>query len=89
MIIITTIYSYRLEQAMKADMLRNVNLQNEIYKKIIYAVDIHRKAVELVFISLYIVYFMLAIFIRKMANIFFSFSIEFCNSAEITLRERV
>jgi len=37
---------------MQRDMLRNINLQNEvvIYQKIIYAVDIHRKAIELVFI---------------------------------------
>ncbi|KAH0944514.1 Or9e36 [Eciton burchellii] len=42
------IASYRLERAMQRDMLRNINLHNNIviYKKIISAVDIHRKAME-------------------------------------------
>jgi len=45
------IFSYRLQQAMKSSMLQNVSLKNEIviYRKIIFAVDIHHKATELVF----------------------------------------
>jgi len=46
------IRSYRLERAMEIKILQNITLKNEtvIYKQIIYAVDIHRKAMELVFI---------------------------------------
>jgi len=46
-------YSYRIEKAMTANMLKNSSLENEIIikKKIIHAVDIHRKAIKLVFIS--------------------------------------
>lgn len=46
------IYSYRIEKAMEVNMLKDINLHNEItiYKRIIYAVDIHRKAMELVLI---------------------------------------
>jgi len=45
-------YSYRIEKAMTANMLKNSSLENEIIikKKIIHAVDIHRKAIKLVFI---------------------------------------
>jgi len=45
-------YSYRIEKAMAVNMLNNVYLKNEIimYKEIIHAVDIHRKAMKLVFI---------------------------------------
>lgn len=46
------IYSYRIEQAI--NILQKDELKNEskIYKKIIYAVDIHRKAMELVYVYL-------------------------------------
>jgi len=46
------IHSYRLERAIRTRILQNISLKNEImiYKEIIYAVDIHRKAMELVFI---------------------------------------
>lgn len=45
------IYSYRIEQAMTIGMLENISLKNDmICRKIICAVDIHRKAMELVFI---------------------------------------
>jgi len=46
------VYSYRIEKAMAINMLNNVYLKNEIimYKEIIHAVDIHRKAIKLVFI---------------------------------------
>ncbi|XP_011864207.1 PREDICTED: uncharacterized protein LOC105560062 isoform X3 [Vollenhovia emeryi] len=42
------IASYRIEKAMMIKMLKNVNLENEIiiYKEIVHAVDIHRKAVH-------------------------------------------
>ncbi|KAL6260655.1 hypothetical protein P5V15_008174 [Pogonomyrmex californicus] len=42
------IYSFRLETAMMINMLKNVNQEKEtlIYKRIIYAIDIHRKATE-------------------------------------------
>ncbi|XP_026825928.1 uncharacterized protein LOC105285851 isoform X2 [Ooceraea biroi] len=43
-----SIARYRIEQAMKFDTLQNTGLEDEnvIYKKLIYAVDIHRKAIE-------------------------------------------
>ncbi|KAH0944527.1 Or9e26 [Eciton burchellii] len=42
------IASYRLERAIRTRILQNISLKNEImiYKEIIYAVDIHRKAME-------------------------------------------
>ncbi|EZA61634.1 hypothetical protein X777_07969 [Ooceraea biroi] len=42
------IASYRIEQAMTIELLRDHNTKNEIiiYKKIIYAVDIHHKAMQ-------------------------------------------
>ncbi|XP_011634735.2 uncharacterized protein LOC105425591 [Pogonomyrmex barbatus] len=45
--------SYRIEKAIAINTLNNVNLQNEItmYKQIIHAVDIHRKAIK--FIALF------------------------------------
>jgi hypothetical protein len=43
-------YSYRIEHAIKINVLKNINLKNEpsIYEKIIYAVNIHREAMRLV-----------------------------------------
>lgn len=44
-------HSYRMEQAMSTKMLKNINLtknQTMIYKKIYYAVEMHRKAMKLV-----------------------------------------
>ncbi|KAL6425014.1 hypothetical protein ACFW04_009372 [Cataglyphis niger] len=45
---IFTIASYRIEQAMSKEMLKNINLKNQIiiYKKIFYAVEFHRKAMK-------------------------------------------
>jgi hypothetical protein len=43
------IYSYRIEHAMKIDMLKNIN-KNLILIDIIRAVDMHRHAMRLVFI---------------------------------------
>lgn len=45
-----TFYSYRIEKAI--NMQNNVHQKNKIvmYKGIIYAVDIHRTAMKLVFI---------------------------------------
>ncbi|XP_025073403.1 uncharacterized protein LOC105424453 [Pogonomyrmex barbatus] len=42
------IASYRIEKAIAINTLNNVNLQNEItmYKQIIHAVNIHRKAIK-------------------------------------------
>ncbi|XP_019888698.2 uncharacterized protein LOC105283870 isoform X2 [Ooceraea biroi] len=42
------IASYRIEQAMTIELLRDLNTKNEIviYKKIICAVDLHRKAMQ-------------------------------------------
>ncbi|XP_025073673.1 uncharacterized protein LOC105425585 [Pogonomyrmex barbatus] len=42
------IASYRIEKAIAINTLNNINLQNEItmYKQIIHAVDIHRKAIK-------------------------------------------
>ncbi|XP_039303700.1 uncharacterized protein LOC120357460 [Solenopsis invicta] len=42
------IASYRIEKAMTVNMLKNINFENKIiiYKKIIHAVDIHRKAIK-------------------------------------------
>ncbi|XP_029666071.1 odorant receptor 49b-like [Formica exsecta] len=42
------IASYRIEQAMTSQVLKNINLENQtmIYKEIIDAVDIHRKAIK-------------------------------------------
>lgn len=47
---IISFYSYRIERAMTINNLQN-EFENEmvIYKGIIYAVDVHRKAMELVF----------------------------------------
>lgn len=44
------IYSYRIEQAIASNFVQNTQ-KNEIitFKKITYAVDIHRKAMKLVF----------------------------------------
>jgi len=44
------IHSYRIENAMTTKILDNINLENQtiIYKKIIDAVEIHRKAIKLV-----------------------------------------
>ncbi|XP_025271264.1 uncharacterized protein LOC112639947 [Camponotus floridanus] len=43
------IASYRIERAMSIDMLRNINLRKSIliFRGLIYAVDIHRKAMKL------------------------------------------
>jgi len=44
-------YSYRIEKAMLANMLKNVNIKNEImYKELIHAIEIHHRAIKLVFI---------------------------------------
>ncbi|XP_050460090.1 odorant receptor 4-like [Cataglyphis hispanica] len=42
------IASYRIEEAMSTKMLKNINLKNQtmIYKKIFYAVEIHRKTIK-------------------------------------------
>jgi hypothetical protein len=42
------IYSYRIEHAMKIDMLKNIN-KNLILIDITHAVDMHRQAMKLVF----------------------------------------
>jgi len=52
------IYSYRIEQAvtigtLQKDFLRNENL---IYKGLIYAVDMHRKAMRLIFLYVLVFY---------------------------------
>jgi len=46
------IYSYRVEQAITFETLQKNSLKNEtsIYKGLICAVDMHRKAMKLVFI---------------------------------------
>ncbi|XP_070527999.1 uncharacterized protein [Cardiocondyla obscurior] len=43
-------YSYRIEKAIAINMLKNSSLENEfmMYREIIHAVDIHRKAMKLV-----------------------------------------
>jgi len=48
-----TIYSYRLERTMPINTTQNKDAMNEfiIYKKIIYVVDIHRQAMNIVFIQ--------------------------------------
>lgn len=42
--------SYRIERAMTTKILENINLENQtmIYKDIIDAVEVHRKAIMLV-----------------------------------------
>jgi len=44
------IYSYRFQTAMSASTLQDINVMNDfvIYRRIICAIDIHRKAMELV-----------------------------------------
>jgi len=44
------IYSYRFERAMLTNTLQGINMINHfvIYKRVICAIDIHRKAMELV-----------------------------------------
>lgn len=46
------IYSYRIEKALMTNIVNKITLKDEIkiYKEIILAIDIHRKAVKLVFI---------------------------------------
>jgi len=46
------VYSFRIEKTMMRNMLQNVTQEKEIliYKGIIYAIDIHRKATESVYI---------------------------------------
>lgn len=43
------IYSYRIQQAIKNDILQNVEDKVMICQKIIYAVDIHRKSLRYLF----------------------------------------
>jgi len=45
------IHSYRFRRAMQSKKLQSISLKNEtvIYQEIICAVDIHRKAMQLVF----------------------------------------
>jgi len=45
------IYSYRIEKALMVNTAKKISLKDEIiiYKEMILAVDIHRKAVMLVF----------------------------------------
>jgi len=52
------IYSYRIEQAMTIDTLQKNFFGNEnlIYKGLIYAVDMHRKAMRLIFLCILIFY---------------------------------
>jgi len=47
-------YSYRMERAMMIDILKN-SMENEImiYKAIIHAVDIHRKAMKYLYQNIY------------------------------------
>lgn len=47
------IYSYRIKQAMAIELLHNFNMKNKIviYREVTYAVDMHRKAMQLVFIT--------------------------------------
>jgi len=47
------IYSSRIEQAMTINMLQDINWKNEklILKRIIHAVNIHRQAMQLVFMQ--------------------------------------
>jgi len=51
------ICSYRIERAIQIYILKNINLRNDIlaYKNIIRAVDIHRKAMTLVYTH-YVIY---------------------------------
>ena len=46
------LYSYRIEHVMRINILQNSTLKNEnlIFKGMIYAIDIHRQAMKLVFI---------------------------------------
>jgi len=50
--IILCVYRYRFQTAMSASTLQDINMMNDfvIYRRIIYAIDIHRKAIKLVFI---------------------------------------
>lgn len=50
------IHSYRIQNAMQNYISQNINLQKKslIQKDIIYAIDIHRKAMKLVSIPEYI-----------------------------------
>jgi len=44
------IYSYRIERAMKSNMLKNISMKNTkiIVEEIICAIDMHRQAMKLV-----------------------------------------
>jgi hypothetical protein len=51
--IILYIYSYRFQRAILINTLQDINVTKDfmIYRRIVYAVDIHRQATELVFIQ--------------------------------------
>lgn len=53
---ISFIYSYRIERVMTINVRRMSGTKNAnmIYKGIIYAVDMHRKALKLVFKYMYV-----------------------------------
>jgi len=57
------ICSYRIERAIQIYIPKNINLRNDIlvYKNIIRAVDIHRKAMTLVY-TYYVVYSIIYIY---------------------------
>jgi len=46
--IIYICYSYRIEDAMKANIIKHLTLKNGPLKQIIHAVNIHREAMKLV-----------------------------------------
>jgi len=76
------IYSYRIEQAMAIRMLDNqykdqdIYTENEIYKELICAVDIQRKAIKLVSIHDTIYIFVIFYFFK----VFRIFNIQLCRN---------
>jgi len=70
------IYSYRIEQAMAIRMLDNqykeqdISTENKITKKLIYAVDIQRKAIKLVSIRDIIYIFVRIFYFFKVFRIY-------------------
>jgi len=46
--IIYICYSYRIEDAMKANIIKHLTLKNGPLKQIIHAINIHREAMKLV-----------------------------------------
>lgn len=73
------IYSYRIKRAISINMLMNIDLEDEIaiYKNMIHAVNIHCKAMQLVYLfcHIYLIYIIILSYIFD--KVFHKFNIQF------------